>query len=92
MECGTRIRARANKCKGVSILFNNNFEYTILDTRKYVYGNFLALKILIENQFTICLIAIYGPNNDSPEFFGEIRDIVDSLSAHSLTKNYYSIL
>ena len=30
----------------------------------------------------MCLIAIYGPNNDSPEFFGEIRDIVDSFSAH----------
>ena len=68
--------------RGVSILFNNNFEYTILDTRKHCHGNFLALKILIENQFTICLIAMYRPNNDSPEFFGEIRDIVDSFSAH----------
>ena len=54
--------------RGVVILFNNNFEHTIIDTFKDEEGNILHLIIDCGN-FKLNLINIYGPNKDSPNFF-----------------------
>ena len=44
-------------------------------------GNYLALKILIGNQFSLSLINIYGPNNDSPEFYHRIAAVLDNFTS-----------
>ena len=67
--------------RGVSILFSNTFEYSVVESYNDNIGNFLALNIVIENQFTICLINLYGPNNDSPDFFNNIRSTTEKFSA-----------
>ena len=67
--------------RGVSILFSNTLEYSVVESYNDNIGNFLALNIVIENQFTICLINLYGPNNDSPDFFNNIRSTTEKFSA-----------
>jgi hypothetical protein len=37
-------------------------------------GNYLILDITIQ-EYRITLVALYGPNNDSPDLFTNIQDI-----------------
>ena len=67
--------------RGVSTFFDNSFEYKVLDSINDDVGNYLALKILIGNQFSLSLINIYGPNNDSPEFYHRIAAVLDNFTS-----------
>ena len=61
--------------RGVAIFFNNDFELKLYKEKKDANGNLLALDLSIdENRLT--LLNIYGPNNDSPIFFENIRDVL----------------
>ena len=61
--------------RGVAIFFKKNFEYKILQTKKDQNGNLLGLNIKIEDK-SITLITLYGPNNDSPEFYNSVMDVI----------------
>ena len=65
-----------NNSRGVAILFNNNFEYTIHDVNKDDNGNWLQLIITV-GDIKINLITIYAPNQDKPTFFDSIRDLAE---------------
>ena len=67
-----------SNARGTAILFNNNFEYTILNEHKDEEGNFLILEINIFKKYDILLINLYGPNNDNPNFFQSISDIISN--------------
>ena len=43
-------------------MFNNNFEYKMLELKIDDNGNFLVANIEVENRFTLTLVNIYGPN------------------------------
>lgn len=62
---------------GVAILFNNNFEYEIIQVTTDEIGNYLAIDLRIE-KYNILLINIYGPNRDSPDFYENIQSKVES--------------
>ena len=70
---GTKTNAR-----GVAIFFNRHFEYKILNAHKDNIGNMLTLDLLIHNEFTIRLINTYAPNQDQPDFFDTIQELIDS--------------
>ena len=57
----------SRRSRGVAVLFNNSFEFIInseiLDTR----GNFVILDITIQ-EYRLTLVAVYGPNDDNPDF------------------------
>ena len=64
--------------RGVVILFNNNFDYTLHKVKKDQEGNLIALDLSIyNNKYRITLISIYGPNQDQPHFFDKIGDIIN---------------
>lgn len=63
-----------SNARGVSIMFNNNFEFKINKTQKDTEGNLIALDITIEDH-KVTLINIYGPNSDKPSFYEEVREI-----------------
>ena len=65
--------------RGVAILINKNFEYKIIKTKNDDHGNLLAIDIEIEHK-KITLINLYGPNNDSPEFFNKVSDIIENFN------------
>jgi len=47
--------------KGVAILFNNNFEFKILNETKDINGNYLVLDVIVEKE-RLTLVSLYGPN------------------------------
>ena len=57
-------------------LFNNNFEYDIRRMKKDDVGNLLVLDIKLCNKLNVSLVNIYGPNQDSPDFYNKIYDII----------------
>lgn len=63
--------------RGVAILLNNNFEYKVHNVHKDDSGNYLILDTTIENM-NLLLVNIYGPNLDTPNFYSEIIDKIDS--------------
>ena len=62
-----------SNARGVCILFNNNFEFKIYNEKKDSEGNFLALDLTIDDN-RVTLINIYGPNQDDPEFYDQVRE------------------
>ena len=66
---GTRTNSR-----GVAVLINNNFEYTVDEIHKDTEGNYLQL-LLTCGSIKINLINLYAPNTDSPNFFSEIEKL-----------------
>lgn len=63
--------------RGVAILFNNNFEYKILKTKKDNAGNLLGVEIQLEDK-KITLITLYGPNNDTPTFYDNVTELIEN--------------
>jgi exonuclease III len=66
--------------RGTLILCNNNFEHKVLRVRADPDGNYIISSILIENKYSICIVNLYGPNRDFPEFFDKLSDIIDEFS------------
>lgn len=65
-----------SNARGVCILFGNNLEYKILKSKIDGEGNFIVLDIIIEDK-RLTLVNIYGPNDDSPDFFRKIADRIE---------------
>ena len=64
--------------KGVAILINNNVEYKIMEEIKDINGQLLLLHIkMFDKEFL--LGNIYGPNNDSPNFFEELQENIEKV-------------
>ncbi|MCG7878665.1 MAG: reverse transcriptase domain-containing protein [Candidatus Thiodiazotropha endolucinida] len=65
-----------SNARGVCILFSNSIQYKLFRTRTDERGNMLILDLEIEGKrFT--LANIYGPNDDSPNFFLKVQDIIE---------------
>ena len=58
--------------RGVLILLNNNFAYKVEITNSDVNCKYIILDINIESKKFI-LINLYGPNDDQPKFYKELR-------------------
>ena len=54
------------------ILLNNNFQHDIGRIVKDPNGNYLIMAITIKGK-KITLVDIYGPNEDRPQFYSNIR-------------------
>jgi len=46
-------------------------------------GQFLLAEIIV-NEKVFCLVNVYGPNNDSPDFFPHLFDQIQSLSSYEV--------
>lgn len=81
-----------SNARGVSIFFNNNFEFEVHQERKDKAGNLVALDLTIEGNM-VTLINIYGPNTDSPEFYEYVRERLDYiLISESLSNSIESYI
>lgn len=50
-------------------MFNNIFEYYVLNEYKDMEGNLFVLEINMYKKYDILLVNIYGLNNDDLNFF-----------------------
>ena len=67
---------------GVLILFNNNFQYNILDIIKDNLGRYIIVHLKIGEEH-IVLANIYGPNSDDPIFFQNLFADLENFSQYS---------
>ena len=67
----------SSNSRGVAILLNTNFEYSIISIYKDKEGNMISLDLNFGDT-SIKLINIYAPNKDSPEFFEKVKYILNS--------------
>ena len=65
----------ASNSRGVAILFNNTFEFQVLDTYKGDNGNYLMVLIKVKGR-EIMLVNVYGPNRDNPNFYNNLSDVI----------------
>ena len=66
------LHGKKTNSRGVAMLFNKHFEYSILNIAKDDNGNHLEVDIDLK-AFTVKLITVYGPNSDDPSFYTEIE-------------------
>lgn len=65
-----------SNARGVCILFSNSISYKVFRSKKDERGNMLILDLELEGKrFT--LVNIYGPNEDSPDFFLKVQEIIE---------------
>jgi exonuclease III len=74
----------SSNARGVAILLNSKLNYTIHRTKTDPNGNFLALDITIDEYIRFTLINIYGPNEDKPDFYKNIKAIINSFENESV--------
>ena len=64
-----------SNARGVAILINSDVDFKINGVKREPTGNMLAMSMSIYN-FDITLICLYGPNDDSPQFYTDIKSII----------------
>ena len=74
------INGKSSNSRGVAILLRHNFEYNIVSVFEDDSGNLISLDINI-SDFSVKIIVctyLYAPNKDSPEFFVQVKEIIES--------------
>ena len=57
------------------ILMNNNFDYKVERVKTDKNGNYIVLDVNIQGK-RITLVNLYGPNQDNPNFYTNIKQKV----------------
>ena len=65
----------SSQSRGVAILFNNNFEFSIFNSYIDNSGNYIVLDIEIDKH-RITLVSLYGPNSDDPNFYDKLHKLI----------------
>jgi exonuclease III len=74
----------SSNSRGVCVLFNNDFEYTIHKVNVDPNGNFIIIDLTITNCVRLTLVNIYGPNSDNPDFYQHLHNKIDSFENNSI--------
>ena len=68
----------STKSRGSSILINNTFEYTIGQLKVDPGGNYVLVEIKLANNFAFLIGSVYGPNEDSPNFYHNLDSTINA--------------
>lgn len=63
---------------GVAILLKNNIEFKVHECITSDNGRFVILDVTIE-EFRLTIVNLYGYNQDRPDFFNNIFEIIDKI-------------
>ena len=74
------ISSVSSQSRGAAILFNNNFDYKLHNVQSDDDGNKLIVEMSIQEK-KFSLINIYGPNRDTPEFYGSSNRLIRKIKA-----------
>ena len=77
----------SSRNRGVAVLFKNSLEFKINSEILDTNGNFVILDITIQD-YRLTLVVIYGPNDDNPDFFQSLQNVVQNYDKNII--NYYS--
>ena len=69
--------------RGVTILFNNNFEFSVTKVNKDIAGNYVFATVrIMDKDFVI--VSLYGPNRGNPEFYAELEERISEVGFENL--------
>lgn len=63
--------------RGVAVLFNNDFEFKVNNIDRDENGNWIVLNICMLSM-NITLVSLYGPNDDQPNFYTHVKNVVNN--------------
>ena len=63
---------RSNR-RGEMILLNNNFDQQVESIKADPNGNYIILNMTIQGK-KVTLVNIYGPNEDNPQFYRNLKE------------------
>lgn len=69
--------------RGTAILFNNNFDFKVVEHIHDAEGNYVAIQLLM-NEITYTVINMYGPNNDKPDFYEHIINLIKTFDSDKI--------
>lgn len=58
--------------RGVAVLFNNNFEFSVTKVQKDVNGNYIFVSVKMFDK-EVVIVSLYGPNQDVPQFYVDLE-------------------
>ena len=74
-ECEIILNGKKTNSRGTTIFIGSKFEYSLKEVEKDDDGNLIVLNIKIQDmEFKI--INLYGPNQDSSEFFDTVNEFI----------------
>ena len=68
-----------SSARRICILFRKEIEYKIIKSKADQNGNLLALDLELEGK-QLTLINIYGPNEDSPDFYTYVSTVIEEFN------------
>ena len=74
------LAGNSTNSRGVAIMLNNTFEYSVKNCIKDPEGRYIILEITIVNLITFFIINIYAPNKDDPDWFNNLFNIMEPIS------------
>ena len=78
------ISGKETNSGGVLIALENNFEHTCHTSIADDQGRFLILDIELPGVARFLLINVYGPNEDQPDFYVDMFNIIENLDTKNL--------
>ena len=74
------LAGNSTNSRGVAIMLNNTFEYSVKNCIKDPEGRYIILEITIINLITLFIINIYAPNKDDLDWFNNLFNIMEPIS------------
>ena len=78
------ISGKETKSGGVLIALENNFEYNCHNSILDQHGRYVILDIEMTGVARFLLVNLYGPNEDDPNFFLDLFNIIENLDTKNL--------
>ena len=72
-----------SQSRGVAILMNNTFQFSVIKTIKDPNGNFLIIVLNTMNT-EITIVNVYGPNRDDPDFYTKLEKQLKNLGSSNI--------
>ena len=72
------------QARGTAILIDNTFEFSLGEKRISEIGNYSLVELNLPTGLSIVLGSIYGPNQDTQEFYKDLGKLIDNFENPSI--------
>ena len=72
------------QARGTAILFDNTFEFSLGEQITSDIGNYTLVEMNLPTGMSIVLGSIYGPNQDTPEFYKDLGKLIEKFENPSI--------
>ena len=69
--------------RGVAVLFNNNFEFSVTNVQTDVNGNYIFVSVKMFDK-EVVIVNLYGPNQDVPQFYVDLEKRLKEMGCNNI--------